>query len=440
MHRRFVLVLAVAALTLCAIVPSVSGVVTDTTPFEIGILVGLNSTDSEMYSLQMSGYQGLLSAFWRINREGGVRGTHPIVTRVAMTDYDYTKYPAWTLGLVRTYPNILAFAGTIGDIQLMAAGQVLSMYNIPQLGPISGSAGVRKTFDPMKVFIRADPYAEVLSIVKLSVNRFHFQRIGYMWTSHCDFGDEQYADSLAVMSSLGLSFCAILEHDWSKYTYDLGTFTNTYAATLATKFLMTRPQALVGMSRTATESAVILGTILMHPLVDPNLVVFIASPMAELARAVYYTYRFNISLTNHPVYFVMTGPSPADTTYQIVQNYQRDIVQMLGYTEAVKWMNYVGIGGYAIGIFTAKVMERVYNFTKQEVYDAIYNSGVFQVDDLVFGVFNGACSGKRSGKSECYCNQGGKIIETAILSRSFTWDPIANGTFQFLPGRVHSAQ
>ncbi|KEG05292.1 adenylyl cyclase, partial [Trypanosoma grayi] len=77
-------------------------------------------------------------------------------------------------------PNTLLVAGPVGDEMLLKALPALRSSGLISFAPITGSSQVRG-WNPNLYFLRPEPAAELLALIRYAVNQLRVLRLGFMY-------------------------------------------------------------------------------------------------------------------------------------------------------------------------------------------------------------------------------------------------------------------
>ncbi|EKF26495.1 receptor-type adenylate cyclase, putative [Trypanosoma cruzi marinkellei] len=94
--------------------------------------------------------------------------------------------------------SIYAVVGHCGGDLLLNIKDVLAARNVVAFDPFSGSSLVRG-WNPNLYFLRADPAAELLALLRYALAHLRVRRLGFMYLQGVSFGDREYAQAQRVM-------------------------------------------------------------------------------------------------------------------------------------------------------------------------------------------------------------------------------------------------
>ncbi|RNE95267.1 receptor-type adenylate cyclase [Trypanosoma conorhini] len=136
--------------------------------------------------------------------------------------------------------DILAILGQFGDTSVRKVLPVLPRYDLVSFAPITGSSLVRG-WNPNLYFVRADPAAELLALLRYAVMQLRVLRLGFMYLQGVLFGEEEYEQAHDVLSAMGYDFCGVFAvKTASSGEADPNEFDDAWE-----RFAATRPQAVI---------------------------------------------------------------------------------------------------------------------------------------------------------------------------------------------------
>ncbi|KEG06170.1 putative receptor-type adenylate cyclase, partial [Trypanosoma grayi] len=138
------------------------------------------------------------------------------------------------------HEGILLVQGPIGAEPLHYSLPALKKHNLVSFAPFSGSSEFR-TWNPHLYFVRTDPAAELLALLRYAVDKLRMLRLGFMYLQNMMFGDSEYAHATELLDAIDYKFCGVFTVESSVTgSADDGVFNATWE-----EFAATRPQAVI---------------------------------------------------------------------------------------------------------------------------------------------------------------------------------------------------
>ncbi|EKF28712.1 receptor-type adenylate cyclase, putative, partial [Trypanosoma cruzi marinkellei] len=98
--------------------------------------------------------------------------------------------------------DILLVAGVIGDTTVANSLPVIMRHGLVSFSPFTSSSLVRG-WNPNLYFLRAEPAAELLALLRYALAHLRVRRLGFMYLQGGYFGDREYAQAQRVMLGMG---------------------------------------------------------------------------------------------------------------------------------------------------------------------------------------------------------------------------------------------
>ncbi|PWU88536.1 putative receptor-type adenylate cyclase [Trypanosoma cruzi] len=114
-----------------------------------------------------------------------------------------TNYASDLSAALKDENDIFAVVGHCGDKLLLNIKDVLAERDVVAFSPFTGSSLVRG-WNPNFYFLRAEPAAELLALLRYALAHLRVRRLGFMYLQGVSFGDREYAQAQRVMSGMGL--------------------------------------------------------------------------------------------------------------------------------------------------------------------------------------------------------------------------------------------
>ncbi|EKF26437.1 receptor-type adenylate cyclase, putative, partial [Trypanosoma cruzi marinkellei] len=127
---------------------------------------------------------------------------------------EFTNYASDLSAALNNDSNIYAVVGHCGDKLLLNMKDVLAASNVVAFDPFTGSSLVRG-WNPNLYFLRADPAAELLALLRYALAHLRVRRLGFMYLQGVSFGDREYAQAQRVMSGMGYELSGVFSVEGS---------------------------------------------------------------------------------------------------------------------------------------------------------------------------------------------------------------------------------
>ncbi|KEG06225.1 putative expression site-associated gene (ESAG) protein,putative, partial [Trypanosoma grayi] len=120
----------------------------------------------------------------------------------SLTARDHIDYAA------KKNDKILAVLGPVGDTETLLAIPSLKRHNLVAISPLSGSSEVRQ-WNTHLYFLRPDPSAELLTLIRYVVTYLRVRRLGFMYLQNVSFGDAEYELTEITLSRMGYTLSGV---------------------------------------------------------------------------------------------------------------------------------------------------------------------------------------------------------------------------------------
>ncbi|KEG05204.1 putative receptor-type adenylate cyclase, partial [Trypanosoma grayi] len=104
--------------------------------------------------------------------------------------------------------DILLVQGRIGAESLHRSLPALEEHNLVSFAPITGSTSLRN-WNPHLYFLRTDPAAELLALLRYAVNELRVLRLGFMYLQNVSFGDSEYEHATELLDDIDYELCCV---------------------------------------------------------------------------------------------------------------------------------------------------------------------------------------------------------------------------------------
>ena len=355
---------------------------------------------------------GIEAAFAEVNAAGGVNNR--TLRLVSVDDqYDVAKIPANVAKLLAEN-NLIAFAGFTGSSTVVAAVPYATAAKMPMIGPLTGTASIRKTFNPYVINVRAGYDDEAMAMLKLLVEVKRLKRISICYQND-SFGAPSKDAIVSALRQLKLSLVGI-------HSFEKSAMASLDYAAFVGVVMSRQPQAVILFGVEGFSNPFLQTFYQLHRGSDVTFVT--GSWIGDANR------NFLREKGLDPTHFYQTQivPHPLSRASNMSIRYRAAMQSFEGATNAV--FDYVSLEGYVLGRFLIDALWRTKTLTKEGLLDAIYSTRMFTLDELLAGPFSNTCDSSAtslSGRSSlCNCNQGLRFVSTTGLTASYEFTVAAS--------------
>ncbi|KAF8295696.1 receptor-type adenylate cyclase [Trypanosoma cruzi] len=338
----------------------------------------------------------------------------------------FTNYASDLSAALKADNDIFAVVGHCGDKLLLNIKDVLAERDVVAFSPFTGSSLVRG-WNPNFYFLRAEPAAELLALLRHALAHLRVRRLGFMYLQGVSFGDREYAQAQRVMSRMGYELSGVFSVESSVTGVATKVFDAAWEA-----FAETRPQAVIVFGSPINDTAKFVkrmltdrrtaGAYLLAPSVLQDIVLRVWR--AAVAGGVEFV----------PGQVITTGTNPLakDTQYEAIQRFQEVMRAYLThsgqkyYADKDHFLKDDGDGemmvaGWIAGeVLSQALGSREWVKDRKSFLASLYNQRRYVVDDIVIGDYGGECkAGAASQGAACRCNQGGRTVYIKKFVESF---------------------
>ena len=353
---------------------------------------------------------GILAAFKEANDQGGVNGR--LLRLVSIDDqYKAANIPGNVAQLLQQEPSMIGFVGFTGSTPCVVAASIAASKGLPLIGPYTGTADLRVTFNKYVINVRSGYNDEAVAMLKLLVETKRLKRISMIYQND-SFGIPAMNAIVSALSNMQMSLAGL-------HTYNSANLATEDFTARATEVLSKKPQCIIVYAVAAFSIPFVVSvnsisttrvlSIAGSWLGDDVLNYMKSLPAGAVSDAVDTLFQTQVM------------PHPLSTTSNISTKYRRAITAYDGRTT----YDYVSLEGYAVGRFAVEALWRARNYTPSGLLDAIYTTKMFELDEMLAGPFSMTCRTNESETSAtrsalCNCNQGLRNVwTTAIKSTMF---------------------
>ena len=368
---------------------------------------------------------GINAATNGVNAEGGINGR---VLEVVTCDaaYSEVEIEACVVNLTAT-PRLVAFLPIISDRSFNHVLPLLRSSGALVFGPMITQS---HPFDTSFILLHVDTRLQILSLVKMAVNKGHNKRIGLVWSNNSGVGSTYVGDTRSILQTLGMDLVG-----W--YSVDFYSSGFKWKDQAYVDFLETMPQVLLFLCPLVQSSAEFLMDVMMRSVrgwgVDPNLKILAHDQIAPGIPAVLSTLKL-LGIKYEPagkLFMAMSNPLLMDLRYLATRHAFADLVTLHGGSTSFASNNL----GYHLLSMVSWIATRTLtvalrsvqagNLSRASLRDKVFDTSIFTVDDLVFGPFSGSCTGIRAHLGEvCESNTGYRVVEVYAYNNDSDFTPV----------------
>ncbi|EKF31954.1 receptor-type adenylate cyclase, putative, partial [Trypanosoma cruzi marinkellei] len=315
--------------------------------------------------------------------------------------------------------NVLALVGQQSEEFLRLVLPLLWKYELVSFAPFTGSSFLRG-WNPNLYFLRADPAAELLALLRYASTHLHLLRLGFMYLQGVSFGDREYEQAQRVMLGMGYNLSGVFSVESS--ATGGGAEKEVFEAAWEA-FADTRPQAVIVFGPPIQDTAKFItrmltdnrtaGAYLLAPLMLQDLFLGLWHNAATGGAEIL------------PGQVITTGTNPLarDIKYEAIQRFQKvmqDYLANSGQTHYADNDHFLEddsdgammVAGWIAGeVLSQALSNREWVKDRTSFLASLYNQRRYLVDDIVIGDYGGECKkAPASQGATCLCNQGGRTV------------------------------
>jgi hypothetical protein len=397
-------------------------------PVFVGTLTGYNVEDWALLTAMTPVFDGIFAAFRAANTNGGGINGRRLELVTCEAAFNYTIMPNCAKNFTRDYPTMVAWTGVMTDRFVKSpVGDEFFAQDMFFVPATLYSEKLRSDFTRNWIFTNVEPQLQFMAGITAFIQRYHVRRVGFVMERI--IGEESLSfDTKAaaeVLSNLGIKFTGtyILPQFLVGDRY---LFQDDYEG-----WLLGDPQLVAFVAGPSQEAVTVFTDLLKRSasgnlsrdlmIIAPDLLV----PIAEWSLQLLALGRVNYDPKGR-IFFMNSNPVLTDTSYDAMQRATRELTDYLGEAATEKkldsatfaTMAAMGWIGASVLISVLRSMD-VNNITKHSIKDHVFSAGMFEVDDMLFGMYTKPCSGVRAQIDLfCSCNEGYRTLEVYGYDKS----------------------
>ncbi|KEG06747.1 receptor-type adenlyate cyclase, partial [Trypanosoma grayi] len=378
-------------------------------------LLVFDATDTLMTPhIRLAAGAGFEAALW-VHNFTAPGGTKINITRKLV---ELDKIRGEVVNDLNTDPEILLLLGPKEEQPLLRALPALGPQNCVSFAPIAGSSEVRG-WNPNLFFLRPEPFAELVALIRYAVTRLRVLRLGFMYLQGVLYGEIEYFFAEEELYYLGYTFSGVFT---LKSSFNASAADDVFNAEWE-RFAETRPQAVIVVAPQLNDTIKFIQKMLKDPRTSRA---FLLGPFAvqDTLLTTWQEAEKN-GVKYMPGQLVTAGAHPPANNgqYLAVKRFQKEMKDFLTnrvpklYEDNEHFLKNdndgeMMIAGWIVGNVLFQTLSNPELLKSRKSYtESLFNQRRFVVDDLVFGDFGGECAGIAASQGAmCKCNQGGRTV------------------------------
>ena len=179
---------------------------------------------------------GILAAFKEANDQGGVNGR--LLRLVSIDDqYKAANIPGNVAQLLQQEPSMIGFVGFTGSSPCVTAASIAASKGLPLIGPYTGTADLRVTFNKYVINVRSGYNDEAVAMLKLLVETKRLKRISMIYQND-SFGIPAMNAVVSTLTQLKMSLAGL-------HTYNSANLATEDFTARAAEVLAGKPQCVI---------------------------------------------------------------------------------------------------------------------------------------------------------------------------------------------------
>nr|AGT29399.1 ESAG4 [Trypanosoma brucei] len=316
--------------------------------------------------------------------------------------------------------KIVIVYGPLGDKSVMHSIPHLMNHRVVAFGLITGSTFIRQ-WNPYLYFLRADPAAETLVLIRYSLCQLRVLRLGFMYLQGVHYGDEEYALTVNVMSRMGYELHGV----FTVMSPDGKPAPDAEFKEVFERFATALPQAIIVFGAPVDDTA----KFLMMMAVDERIArSYILSPSSvQLSLIEMWQLALEAagaSFAPGQLLFTGTNPLAKDSQYTAIKRFQEVMSEYLkahvgetNITEADYFLTHdlegeLMVYGWISGEVLSQALSNLEWLKDRATFvRSLYDQRRYVINDIVIGDYGGTCEGDAAKHgATCECNQGSKAV------------------------------
>ena len=410
--------LALLLVTLCA-----------ATPVFVGTFTGYGATDIATREAVTPVFDAIRASILAVNRSGGIASGRELV----LVECECQMHDSFILScaenFTRDYPSMVAWVGVFTDLQIALLQDIVEANDVLIVGPAVFTSTYRSTFSKHWIFTSAEQSSK-LRFLSAFVQKYHVKRIGFM-IQDIPGSQETVQAAELLLRKIGVESTGSFFVD--KYWRNTSYF----------EWLARRPQAiflLLSAGKTTLNPTVDLLSRIVSGTSGVNDDVYLFAidwfmPVAELALGLLELSNVHYNASRGRLMFSLSNPSLTDHRYLAMRRASEELAaywnSSTSHIRSGTFATFGAAGWIEMQVLIAALRTlNPQNITKDSLREKIFDSGVFEVDDLLFGTYSKPCPsiGMRAELGElCSCNEGYRTSET------YAYDSTIFGKLRVIP-------
>nr|AEL79573.1 esag4 [Trypanosoma evansi] len=316
--------------------------------------------------------------------------------------------------------KIVIVYGPLGDQSVMHSIPHLMNHSVVAFGLMTGSTFIRQ-WNQYLYFLRADPAAETLVLIRYALCQLRVLRLGFMYLQGVHYGEEEYALTVDVMSRMGYELHGV----FTVMSPDGEPAPDAEFKEVFERFAAALPQAIIVFGSPEKDTA----KFLMMMAVDERIArSYILCPSAVQAKLPQMWLRAleaaGASFAPGQLLFTGTNPLAKDSQYIAIKRFQEVMSEYLkahvgetNITETDYFLTHdlegeLMVYGWISGeVLTQALSSLEWLKDRATFVRSLYDQRRYVINDIVIGDYGGTCEGEAAKHgATCECNQGSKAV------------------------------
>ncbi|KAH9600962.1 Leucine-binding protein domain [Trypanosoma melophagium] len=347
---------------------------------------------------------------------------------------------------IEEHPEIMVVQGPFGDATLSYGLSAIKKRNVVAFGPLTISMTARG-WNPNLYYVRPDPGAELLAMMRYAVGSLRVRRLGFMYLQGVAYGDLEFIQALSVMSQIGYTLSAVFTVQSSLLVpADDAVFNTEWE-----EFANTRPQAVLIFGSPLQDTSKFIKLMLTDKRTAGAYLLGPAGVQEMLIRVWRESVNAGVPFVSGQVITTGTNPLATDTRYDAIKRFQKEMEDYLknsGQTIFDDPQHFLKNGddgammvaGWMAGeVFMQAMSSSLWLKDRNTFIASLFNQRRYLVDELVIGDFGGDCSDTVvSMGGVCRCNQGGRAVFMYRFVKDFRAETMEDDMMTFDPFQCYS--
>nr|AEX08454.1 expression site-associated protein 4 [Trypanosoma brucei gambiense] len=316
--------------------------------------------------------------------------------------------------------KIVIVYGPLGDQSVMHSIPHLMNHSVVAFGLMTGSTFIRQ-WNQYLYFLRADPAAETLVLIRYALCQLRVLRLGFMYLQGVHYGEEEYALTVDVMSRMGYELHGV----FTVMSPDGEPAPDAEFKEVFERFAAALPQAIIVFGSPEKDTAKFLMMMAVDERIARSYILCPSSVQLSLIEM----WRLALeaagaSFAPGQLLFTGTNPLAKDSQYIAIKRFQEVMSEYLkahvgetNITETDYFLTHdlegeLMVYGWISGeVLTQALSSLEWLKDRATFVRSLYDQRRYVINDIVIGDYGGTCEGEAAKHgATCECNQGSKAV------------------------------